>query len=346
MAQPWRLRSPYIGEKGKKMDIIRMIVLFCILLLYPLLPGGLLLSCTGKGKKETVSRIFLYGCLLCGGLFSVMAFFGVRKGVDFSVFSKIVLLVFLGLAAGCALCIWRMKKYRECMAGILRDLKRKPDWRMAVCVLAFLLVGALYVVRPFPMEAEFSAPDRVVTVLDTGMLNGVNVMTAEAAQWEGNWKAQICNLPVFYACLSDWSGLSPAKLLFSVIPFVVLFSAFLVISLFADLFLGEEKEKNAGAWLLFAVITLCGNAAYMNTSYGLLHFPYEAKTIFSCILLPLLFLALKRKENMVWPLLIFVNGVFLVGVSTAGMIAVFMLLVYGLSVLVSFLAERRGNPWK
>ncbi|MBO6015090.1 MAG: hypothetical protein J6P60_00690, partial [Lachnospiraceae bacterium] len=44
--------------------------------------------------------------------------------------------------------------------------------------------------------------------------------------------------------------------------------------------------------LFFTLVTLCGNAAYMNTSYGLLHYAYEETTLFASVLLPCVFAVL------------------------------------------------------
>lgn len=326
------------------MEVVKSLLLICMLLVYPLLPGGALLGVIKRKKNEFgLGNIWIAGVLLCGVLFGMLAFFGVRLGVSLDLFSKAALSLGLLLLLFSAAVLGLFRSCRKGFAQAFAVLKKKPD-RAEICMLfAFCLVAVLYLIHPFSVEPSHDTAEKVITHLDTGMLSGVDAITGETVPVAGNWKEQLENLPLFYACLCKWSGLSPADVLFDVIPYVVLLWVFAVISLFADFVFEKQKRNRAAALVVFAVITLCGNMAYMNTSYGLLHYPYEAMTIFSSILLPLVFYMIWAHEHVLLFLLVCVNAVFAAGVEKAVAIFLFMTVCYVLTLVVTRLAERRES---
>ncbi len=326
------------------MEIVKSLLLICILLVYPLLPGGVLLGILKKKRDDYgLGSVYIAGVLLCGVLFGVLAFFGVRGGMSLDRFSKAALLLALLLLVFCAVAFAHVCRCRQAFLRLLSGLKKKPGRAEVYIAFAFLFVAGLYMMSPFSIEPAHDTAEQVVTCLDTGRLTGTDALTGELVPVQGNWKQQLENLPLFYACLCRWSGLSPACILFRVIPYVVLALAFCVVSAFAGFVFGTHKMSRVAALVLFAVITLCGNVAYMNTSYGLLHYPYEAMTIFSSILLPLAFYFAWSREHVVMLLLVCINAVFAAGVQKAVVLIAVMGICYMIAMVVTHLAERRAR---
>ena len=75
------------------MELIKILLLICILLVYPLFPGSFVRRVFKKKNSEYgLGTIYVAGVLSCGVFFGVLAFFGVRFGMSLDVFSKAVLL--------------------------------------------------------------------------------------------------------------------------------------------------------------------------------------------------------------------------------------------------------------
>ena len=324
------------------MVIVKSFLLICIALAYPLIPGALFLGCIKKKKEEyRLAPVYLCGALLCGFLFGVAAFFGVRLAIPLSAFSKAVLILAILFFVLCFVGMILWKDVRAGIRNMCKAIVQKPGKEGIVVGVAFLLVAGIYLMHPFLLEPGHDTAEQVVTILDTGALTGWDALTGEIAPVQGNWKQQLENLPVFYACLCQLFSMTPADVLFGVVPYVVLFGVFCVISMFEKYFFKDEKRSCAWAMLLFALITICGNTAYMNPSFGLLHYPYEAMTMFSSVLLPLTFCLAVKKENPLWFLLVFANAVFAVGLRKALVLFFFQAVCYVIAWVFSRLFERR-----
>lgn len=349
------------------MEVIRLILAAVVLLLYPLLPGSLLGYFRQKRKAKGLQQnSYLPGVLVYGALFAVLAFVGVYKNISFLWFSRVALLCSVALAVAVAVCLCLLKGYREFAFGRIKRFWRKPgqgDWRRPdkaelSVVFAYLLVAFVYVLRPFPLETGFDTPEQVITLLQTGMLSGTNPLTGEVTGVVPSMKECMENLPLFYGCLCKWFSVSPTNLLFRVIPFVNLFLLFQVMDSLAGCFWSgqeepkEGKRKRALFLLFFSLLTLCGNKAYMNTSYGILHFPYEGMTLFSGAILPLGFVACFRDVSRLRDvdaamlLLLAVNAVFLAGVEKGFGILLIEIIVLLFSRLLFTLWKRRSRLWK
>lgn len=326
------------------MVIVKSFLLICLALVYPQVPGAVFFGLLKKKKEEyRLAPVYVGGLLLCGLLFSVAAFCGMRLGMSLSAFSKLTAVLAVLFFVLCLALVMAVKSIRTGMYGMWAGLFQKPGKEGMVFALAFALVAGIYLLQPFLLEPGHDTAEKVVTMVDTGVLSGWDALTGEAGPVQGNWKQQLENLPVFYAGLCKLFSLSPASVLFGIVPYVVLFTVFCVISLFAELWFGQEKKGCVWAAVLFALITICGNTAYMNTSFGLLHYPYEAMTLFSCILLPLAFYVATAKENLIWILLVFGNAVFAAGIEKALVILLLQAVCYVIARVFSRLFERRGN---
>lgn len=117
----------------------------------------------------------------------------------------------------------------------------------------------------------------------TGQLSGFNALTgaADDLPLRGNV------LPVLYACLCRGFSLTPAQLLLQYLPPFLLLLIFLAMAaLFTVL---PVKNENLSLYLLFfALATICGASAYMNTSYGVLFAVYEGSVLSDHLVLCLL----------------------------------------------------------
>ncbi len=339
------------------MGTIKVWISICILFIYPLLPGSFLCYAmkliSGKENRQqakcSAPAAFLAGGLMYGASFGVLAFASVRTGVTFDAFSMYALFLTVGIFAVCVMFLLIMRGYRvyvtEGVWAFGRSLREPSQWKSYVpVVFSFVLVAAVYSIYPFQLQELFDTPERVITILDTGRLSGWNVFTGEVASAAGNWKQQLCNVPLLYACLCRWFSLPVITLLSDVIPYGVLVLAFCVIAEFARLF-SEQKEGCVFALVLFALLTMCGSEAYMNTSYGLLHAAYEPMTMFSSVILPLGFVYAVSRKNIVFLILTWMNGLFLVGVEKAVMILAAQLLCMIVSAVAVSLWKRRGQTW-
>lgn len=326
------------------MELIKILLLICILLVYPLFPGSFVRWVLKKKNIEYgLGTMYVAGVLSCGVFFGTLAFFVVRFGMLLDHFSKAALVSSLLILLFCMVMLFAVRGYREMFAGAFLGLKKKPAKEDVYIAFAFLLVAVLYFLRPFSIEPTHDTAEQVVTIVDTGRMTGVNPLTGLEAPVKGNWKDQLENLPLMYATLCRWTGLSPAQVLFDVVPFVVLFFAFCVISTFVDVAFEKHKMSRAAALVLFAMITVCGNVAYMNTSYGLIHYPYEAMTIFSSILLPLAFFYAMSREHLLLILCVWINAVFAAGAEKAAVILGVQVVCYLAAYLVYRFAERRDS---
>ena len=328
------------------MESIKIVLLICISIVFPVLVGSLPSAGLRAGKdKRTLRETYLYGCLLYGALIGMLSFVCNYAGVLFEKSAKLMLMMSVALLLACAVAFALWRGYRAYVKVQFAKCLKKPG-KAELCVMcAFLLVACIYVMRPFPMELGFDTPERVVTMLDSGRLSDVNIWTGESAVTDVEQTLSTDYLPLFYACLCKWTGLTPAAVLFDVIPFLVLLQAFCVIALWVDAFFGNEKKMRGTALLLFALVTICGNAAYMNTSYGLLQYPYEAMTVFSSVLIPLAAWSVVSRANWFVTALVVVNALCLGGLVKCGVIFAVAVVCLVLTKLIFTVAERRKSTW-
>ena len=161
--------------------------------------------------------------------------------------------------------------------------KEKGGKQIVFLLIAFLAICASYYLKGFTLESYYDTPERVQTILFTGQLSGFNALTgaADDLPLRGNV------LPVLYACLCRGFSLTPAQLLLQYLPPFLLLLIFLAMAaLFTVL---PVKNENLSLYLLFfAIATICGASAYMNTSYGVLFAVYEGSVLSDHLVLCLL----------------------------------------------------------
>lgn len=193
--------------------------------------------------------------------------------------------LFAGLALavmGLGILLFVLPSYRRFTAGQF-TWKEKGGKQIIFLLIAFLAICASYYLKGFTLEAYYDTPERVQTILFTGQLSGFNALTGamDALPLQGGV------LPVLYACLCRAFSLTPAQLLFQYLPpFLLLLIFMAMAALFAVL---PVKKENLPVYLLFfALATICGASAYMNTSYGVLFAVYEGSVLSDYLVLCLL----------------------------------------------------------
>lgn len=321
------------------MEYIKILLFICIWIIGSMLVGTLV------GVRNNRKECFLCGSLFYGVFLGMLSFVCLRKGWSLQQSAKVLLGMSGVLLLGCLLLLGIWKTYRNRVKECLFQELKKPG-KTVVCVLfAFLLVAGVYMVRPFPLEASQMTAEQVVTMLDSGRLSGVDILTGESAASGTVSLVPTDYLPLFYACLCGRTGLSATQLLFGVVPYFVLFAAFCVLLLWSEGIGGEDEKKKAAAAVLFAFVTICGNGAYMNTSYGLLHAPYEAMTVVSCILLPIYVWSLLWNKKVLLALLAAGNILMLGGPVKGAVLLLVATLCIIVAKVVLALLERRGTKW-
>ena len=193
--------------------------------------------------------------------------------------------LFTGLTLGVmgiGILLFLLPSYRHFTAGQF-SWREKGGKQVLLLLGAFLMICISYYLKGFTLELYYDTPERVQTILFTGQLSGVSALTgaADVQPLRGNV------LPVLYACLCRAFSLTPAQLLFQYLPPFLLLLIFLAMA--ALLTVLPVKKENLSVYLLFfALATICGASAYMNTSYGVLFAVYEGSVLSDYLVLCLL----------------------------------------------------------
>lgn len=232
-------------------------------------------------------------------LFGVLVLAALLLGESFSFVYKIYGAVQLVSLAAVILGIAFHKPFRGFVFQKAQLFFAKENRVKVLVVLAMYLAVALtyFCHRPL-LEANFDLPERLCTLKESGIFIGVNPLTgmpeAEAGALQ-TWSASV--LPAFYLFWMKVFHVSIFDMLFKMVPcFVLALSMGAYYEIAKTLFCGDEK-KVLLFMLAFTLLTLCGNGAYMNPSYGLLHYAYEESTWMSSVILPLGFALVLRSNG-------------------------------------------------
>lgn len=290
------------------METIKECLLLCILLVYPVLPGTLCDFILKKEKKyASPASAFVSGAFCYAACFALLSVWADYAGWELLRFEKALLIITAALpvAGIAALFLPRFCAYVKSVlrCGAKQEAPcEKPGPSCVAAVIGYALIAGYHILgKGFYISETFSVPEQVLAVMQTGDIAAASDHVA-----------------LFYALLCKWSGISASSMLFRVIPYVVLLLAFCVMQRLATACFGREAKAGGIFLLVYALIVLCGNEAYMNPSYGLLHFPYEGMTFVSNICIPYvlaLFLDRERKWYLVPALLSAVAGA---GISKGG----------------------------
>lgn len=304
------------------METIKECLLLCILLVYPVLPGILCDFILKKEKKyASLASAFVSGAFCYAACFALLSVRADYAGWELPRFEKALLVITAALPVVSTTALF-LPRFRAYVKSVLRcgakqeapcekpgmsiekqktaHVKQqvsceKPGPSCVAAMIGYALIAIYYILgKGFYISETFSVPEQVLAVMQTGDLAAAADHTA-----------------LFYVLVCKWSGVSASGMLFRVIPYVVLLLAFCVMQRLATACFGREAKAGGIFLLMYALIVLCGNEAYMNPSYGLLHFPYEGMTFVSDICIPyvfMLFLDRERKWYLVPVLLSAVAG--------------------------------------
>ena len=279
-----------------------MIVLKLILLTVLFLGGNsivgmlLLAMCGGRQLNHETDRNGLAKALLAGTgflfiLFGVLTFFVIFRGAAFAVLSKAFIIIYLCMLVGSVVVLLAVKRFRGFVLAGLKSLKSKAYWKeQCLWITLFLLIAVTFFIhRPY-LESRFDLPERMSTLEATGAFSGVNPLTGQAAAELSKvqqWTQGV--VPAWYLFFSNLFGIPTYRMLFQVVPLWTLCLCMSAYYLIARILFNGNRGAVRYFMIFFTLFTLCGNGAYMNPSYGLLHYGYEESTLLSSVVLPCIF---------------------------------------------------------
>jgi hypothetical protein len=212
--------------------------------------------------------------------------------------------------------VWN-KKYRlllkKTIAPVSRLLRGGWDRWDVIVAAAFLLVLSVWIFCPMPFSETYDTPERVVSYLQEGRFFAGNILTGEPVQTDVSWLDSAQALPALYACVCSLFRIPVMSLLYIVLPVPYLLLIFAVQKELAACFFPKQKWLQALFILSFALLTVFGGRAYMNTSYGILYFWYEGTVLFSNVVLPLCFLFFLQKKPPIFWILLILDAILLAG---------------------------------
>lgn len=277
------------------MILLKILLLTCLFLVGNCAVGTLLLALLKGRKRNNDSNVVSTPKTLLAGtgflflVFAVLTYLVINREGTFATLYRIFLVSYVGILAGSVLLLFGVKTFRRMILFRFSLLKSKDYWKAKRLwlVLFALMAVTFYVHRPY-LESRFDLPERMSTLNNNGMFYGVNPLTGETAvelPKAGQWSEGV--VPAFYLFFSKLFGVPTYRMLFQAVPLWTLclcMSAYYLIG--RALF---DKKKLRYFMICFTMFTLCGNGAYMNPSYGLLHYAYEESTLISSVVFPCIF---------------------------------------------------------
>lgn len=278
------------------MNIVKLIILCIGVPVWWCMLGMAVLSFS-KQSKERGGRGLLNVAILAGAEISVLlclisVYVALRIQADFTFLYKVYGMIMFCVTIVSVLLLAVRKKGREFVQKQIGCLKENGNIRMVLLLgLLYLSVaGTFFLHRPF-LEERYDLPERLATMAQSNALAGINPLTG-MSQMTGPllemWKD--AGIPAFYLWFMRACRLSLFDVLFKVVPLWVLCLCMCAYLEIAAALFGRENKRGIMLFMLaFVLFTLCGNQAYMNPSYELLHYAYEETTLVSSVLLPTVF---------------------------------------------------------
>lgn len=276
--------------------ILREIILVLLFLVGNSMVGMLFLPLFGRKQENGGGNWILAKALLLGtgclfAMFACLTFFIICRGGTFGMLYRMFLVVYVLVTVTSVVLLLAVKPLRRFLFVSLLPLKTRDCRKEGYLLLGlFLLIGVTYFIHCPLLESRFDLPERMSTLEAADRFCGVNPLTGEETG-EISYVQQWCRgvLPAWYLFFSTLFRLPSYRLLFQVVPLWTL-------SLSMGAYLGiaqtlfQKKRKAVCSFMVFfTLLTLCGNGAYMNPSYGLLHYAYEEFTLISSVVIPVVF---------------------------------------------------------
>lgn len=279
------------------MIAFKLVLLFFLFLIGNSIVGMALLALCRRTASKNDTKTHGYAQYLLAGtgclflFFAVLTFGVIYRGAGFYVLSKLFAIGYFGILVCSLVILVAVKSFRIHVFKEVSKLKSKRFWKEQY--LWFILFGVIGVTffmhRPY-LESRFDLPERMNTLEAVDTFWGMNPLTGESAQAPSRlhqWTRGV--MPAWYLFFAHMSGVPTYRILFQVVPLWTLslcMSAYYVI---AQNFFCENKKNVRWFMVFFVLFTLCGNGAYMNPSYGLLHYGYEESTLLSNVVIPCIF---------------------------------------------------------
>lgn len=243
------------------------------------------------GGNYGYARDFLVGTGFLFVLFSVLTLLVIYRGAGFGTLSKLFLFVYLVVLVGTLFLLLVVQRFRFLFVGKVRQLKSRDYWKEQwLWVVLFLVIGVTFFMhRPY-LENRFDLPERMSTLEVTGTFAGINPLTGEVAVAPSRVQQWLKGMvPAWYLFFSRLLNVPTYQMLFGVVPLWTLGLCMSAYYLIAQVLFDENKKRIRYFMVFFTLFTLGGNKAYMNPSYGLLHYGYEESTLLSNVVLPCVF---------------------------------------------------------
>ena len=257
---------------------------FWLVLIPPALSGLLPLS-----RKAGIPERFLYGWLLLLSLAELLTLPALFIRFSFHTLGGIYGAVLLaGSAAGLLRICSRLRTAGTGRFSVLAQIKNVSLFTWIAVLLILLQIAAVMLLGHRDQDDAFYLATATTTLRSNKILRINPYSGYPYHAWPRRYV--LSPFPVFLACISWLSGsLHPAILGHMLLPGVFLTMAYLVLSLFARRWFGEDSEKR-GIFLLICVflIWFSGNSVYRSEVFLLVR-SWQGKAVLAGVMLPLLF---------------------------------------------------------
>lgn len=167
---------------------------------------------------------------------------------------------------------------------------------ITMILLLILFQAIWHILLHEPYRGMDITMETVQTILREGYNYSSNPLTGmpDTAGAPTRWKILV--LPYVYATIADFTGISPATLVYELVPIFVLLISYLIYAELAKVIYSESPYKQCIFMLFLVVARFFGNYLMETESAFLFHCGYEGDAIRVAILMPLaLWACLKNK---------------------------------------------------
>ena len=242
-------------------------------------------------ENDGYARHFLVGTGFLFVLFAALTFLVIYREGGFHTLNKVFLLCYLVVLICSSAILFMVKSFRVYILQCMSQLKSKMYWKgqSLWLVLFFVIAITFFFHKPY-LESRFDLPERMNTLEVVDTFGGINPLTGENGQAQSaleQWKKGV--MPAWYLFFANMLDVPTYRMLFQVVPLWTLSLCMSAYYIIAQILFGENRKRIGYFMVFFTMFILGGNGAYMNPSYGLLHYGYEESTLLSNVVLPCVF---------------------------------------------------------